>query len=80
MSASKVAVSIQPELLAELDNFVAKRVFSSRSQAVQVAVQEKIARLKRHRLAEKCAKLDPAEEQALAEVGLARDYEEWPEY
>ncbi|MGA2067209.1 MAG: ribbon-helix-helix domain-containing protein [Thermoguttaceae bacterium] len=57
------------ELLAELDRLVAKRTFSSRSQAVQAAVREKLARIKRHRLAEECAKLDPAYEKGLAEEG-----------
>ena len=51
-----------------------------RSQAVLVAVREKLQRLERSRLARECAKLDPATEQALAEEGLSRDAEEWPEY
>jgi hypothetical protein len=41
-------------------------VFSNRSQAIQVAVEEKMARLEQNRLARECAKLDPAFEKALA--------------
>ena len=41
-------------------------------------VREKIAKLNCDRLAEECAKLDPAEEQALAEEGW--DSEAWPAY
>jgi len=55
------------DLLAELDRLVAEGVFASRSRAVQTAVREKIAR--RRRLADECAKLDPAEEKAMAEEG-----------
>jgi hypothetical protein len=36
--------------------------------------------LRRARFHEECAKLDPAEERALAEEGLAADVADWPEY
>jgi len=80
MSASKVAVSMDHEMLTELDRLVAKQMFASRSQAVQVAVREKIARLKRRRLAEECAKMDPQFEKQLAEEGMAGELAQWPEY
>jgi hypothetical protein len=34
----------------------------------------------RTRLAREASKLDPKEEQAMAEEGIARDLEEWPDY
>jgi hypothetical protein len=37
----------------------------------KVAILEKLTRTRRARLARECAKLDPAEEKALAEEGLA---------
>ena len=80
MTASKVAISMEPELVAALDRLVAKQVFPSRSQAIQVAVQEKLARLQHTRLAEECAKLNPAAEQAWAEEGISEDVTQWPEY
>lgn len=80
MPASKVAISIDRNLLAELDHFVEKKVFSSRSQAIQLSVSEKIARLRRKRLAEECAKLDPAVEKAMAEEGMVGELASWPEY
>ena len=49
---------------------VQARVFASRSQAVQAAVQEKVSRVSKTRPAQECAKLEPAEEQAMAEEGL----------
>jgi len=35
---------------------------------------------RRARLAEACARLDPAEERALSEEGIAADSAAWPEY
>jgi hypothetical protein len=55
---------------------VKDRVFSNRSQAVQAAVQEKVARLDTNRLARECAKLNKAEERSLADLGLVSDVEE----
>jgi metal-responsive CopG/Arc/MetJ family transcriptional regulator len=80
MPVSKVAVSIDEGLLAELDRLVARRVFANRSQAVQAAIREKLARLKRRRLAEECAKLDPEYERSLAEEGMSEELSQWPEY
>jgi hypothetical protein len=54
-------------------------VFSTQS-AIQEAVEEKLARMERSRLAKECAKLDPAFEKALAEEGMSEDAAEWPEY
>ncbi len=80
MSVSKIAISLDESLLARLDRLVRSRVFPSRSRAIQDAVEEKLARLDRTRLAQECAKLDPAYEQALAEEGMAGELNEWPEY
>ena len=52
----------------------AEAVFPNRSQAVEVAVQEKLSRLKRERLAHECAKLDQDFEKALAEEGMAEEH------
>lgn len=80
MSVAKVTVSIESDVLKQLDSLVKDRVFSNRSQAVDMAVKEKIARLNKSRLARECAKLDPVEEQALADLGFEADFAEWPEY
>jgi Arc/MetJ-type ribon-helix-helix transcriptional regulator len=77
---TKLAVTLDSTLVTELDQLVAKRRFANRSQAVEVAVAEKLERLARARLARECAKLDPAEESAMAEEGLAGGRETWPEY
>ncbi len=80
MARAKVAISLDESTLDRLDRLVKKNVFPSRSQAIEEAVAEKLARIERSRLAQECAKLDPAFEKALAEEGLSEDLAEWPEY
>ena len=80
MPRSKVAISLDESTLERLDKLVERAVFSNRSQAIQEAVEEKLARMERSRLARECAKLDPAFEKALAEEGMSEDAAEWPEY
>ena len=80
MSVAKITISIDERLLDRLDLLVQSRLFTSRSQAVQEAVQEKVAHVGKTRLAEECAKLDPAEEQTFAEEGFAAEVSQWPPY
>jgi metal-responsive CopG/Arc/MetJ family transcriptional regulator len=80
MSVAKVTISIDETLLRRVDRLVEGRVFHSRSAAIQAAVEEKITRIDRSRLARECAKLDKGFEQSLADHGLAGEIEEWPEY
>ena len=80
MPKTKLAVTLDAALVEELDHLVAERQFPNRSQAIEVAVTEKIRRLSKGRLARECAKLDPKEERALAEEGLAGSRDTWPEY
>lgn len=78
MPKVKVAVTLDAELLDQVDTLVSERHFRNRSQAVETAMAEKLNRLTRNRLATECDKLDPALEQRLADEGLAG--ESWPEY
>ncbi len=80
MAASKVAITLDEKLLLRLDQLVTEKVYPSRSRAIQEAVEEKLLRLKRSRLARECGKLDPSFEKALAEEGLSQELAEWPEY
>lgn len=80
MNAAKVAISMEARLLDKLDCLVARNLFASRSEAIQVAVREKLARLERTRLARECAKLSPTQEQRMADEGLRSDLWQWPEY
>ena len=80
MAASKIAITMEEKLVKQLDNLVKSRVFPNRSKAIQEAVEEKLKRMEKTRLAEECAKLDLKFEQTLAEEGLSSELEEWPEY
>ena len=80
MGTEKVAITIDGETLKRLDRLVKENVFPNRSKAIQEAVQDKIKRFEKSRLARECAKLDPTYEQALANEGISEDVNEWPEY
>ena len=80
MPKTKVAVTLDAALVDELDALVAEAHYPNRSQAIEAALAEKLARMRRTRLARECAKLDPQEEKALADEGLRADLAAWPEY
>jgi len=80
MASAKIAVSLKKDTVKELDRLVGKGVYPSRSRAIQEAVDERLARRSRDRLARECAKLDPSYESALAEEGMVVEVEQWPEY
>ena len=80
MRSSKVAISMEKATLDELDQLVKANVFPSRSRAIQEAVQEKLANLRKTRLAVECAKLDPDDEQAMADEAISEDLDQWPKY
>lgn len=79
MPAAKIAVSLDPEALKEVDRLVDRGQFPSRSRLIQDALGEKLQRLRRVRLAQECAKLDPTAEQGAAEEFLPSEAP-WPEY
>ncbi|MBI3683439.1 MAG: ribbon-helix-helix protein, CopG family [Acidobacteria bacterium] len=80
MPKTKVALTLEADLVERVDELVAQQRFRNRSQAVEAALAEKLQRIARIRLAAESAKLDPKEEKALAEEGLAGSLETWPEY
>jgi metal-responsive CopG/Arc/MetJ family transcriptional regulator len=77
---AKVAISLDGRTLSRLDRLVKSNVFPNRSRAIQTAIDEKLARLKKSRLARECAKANPAHEKASAEEGMSWELGEWPEY
>lgn len=80
MAKSKVAITLDAGTLRRLDRLVRSGLYPNRSQAVEAALRDTLSRLDRRLLAEECAKLEPTEEQALAEEGLAAGGETWPPY
>jgi len=80
MAVAKIAITLDREVLGEVDRLVRRHVFPNRSRAIQEAVREKVVRLSANRLARECAKLDPKAEQAIAEEGMTGELAAWPEY
>ena len=79
MTVHKIAVTIDENLLQQVDRLVAEKRFPNRSRAIQDAVREKLERMQGGRLARELAKLDVAFEQKMADDGLGNE-SEWPEY
>ncbi|MFW6162956.1 MAG: CopG family ribbon-helix-helix protein [Planctomycetota bacterium] len=80
MATARIEVALDAELLARVDRLVSDKLFANREEAIQAAIRDKVAGLDDDLLGRECAKLDPAAERAMAEEGLSRDAEEWPEY
>ena len=80
MPKTKVAVTVDAALLERVDALVAARRFASRSQAVETALTDTVARAARTRLARECAKMNPREEQSVAEERFSGSRDTWPEY
>ncbi|HEY5665626.1 MAG TPA: ribbon-helix-helix domain-containing protein [Gammaproteobacteria bacterium] len=80
MSRTKIAITVREDFLEEIDLLVSREVFPNRSRAIEQAIEEKLERHQRNRLAEECAKLEPRDEQAMAEEGLSAELAAWPEY
>ena len=80
MAKTKVAVTLDSQTVGRVDQLVRAARYPSRSQAIEAAVRAQLDRLEHRRLADECAKLDPAAERAMAEEGLGVDAAGWPEY
>jgi metal-responsive CopG/Arc/MetJ family transcriptional regulator len=80
MATTKIAITLEEETLKRIDQLVKQKAFPSRSRAIQQALQEKLEKIDRNRLARECAKLDPAFEKLMAEEGLTEELADWPEY
>ena len=80
MAVAKIAITLEQDVLCEVDRLVKRHVFPNRSRAIQEAVREKVSRLAANRLARECARLDPKAEQSLAEEGMSGEVASWPEY
>lgn len=80
MAKTKVALTLDSQLLDRIDELVQRRRFKNRSQAIESALADQLKRLARTRLATESAKLNQREEKGLADEGLAEDFSWWPEY
>ena len=80
MPKTKVALTLDADLVERVDELVTRRRFRNRSQAIESALADKLRRLARTRLATESAKLNIRDEKRLADEGLADDFDSWPEY
>lgn len=80
MRSASISIRLDIDLVARLDALVHNGSFPSRSRGIQIALEEKLARLGRTRLARECASLDPAIEQAIADEALFGVLSDWPAY
>jgi len=78
MAAAKVAITIDRQVLRQVDRWVIQGRYPNRSQAIQAAIRDKLERWKRTRLADEVARLSMKEERGLAEERFAGDT--WPDY
>ncbi len=79
MSTQKIAITLEKDLLKEIDRGVKNGQFKNRSRAIEEAVKEKIERQRKTRLVAEAKKLDSKEERALAEEGMTGEETAWPE-
>ncbi len=77
MGSAKVAITLDEQLLRVVDRWVKQGRYPNRSQAIQSALREKMDRWRRTRLVDELAKIDPKEEQRVADERLAD--KTWPE-
>lgn len=80
MAVSKIAITLEKATLNRIDQLVRTKIYPSRSRIIQEALEEKIIKLERNRLADECDKLDPEEEKRYAEEGFKLEKDAWPEY
>ncbi len=74
----KIAITVDEKSLRDIDRLVDEGRYPNRSRAVQSALLMLTERDRRARLSRELNKLDPAEEQRLAEEGLGDA--SWPSY
>ncbi len=80
MSKAKLAITLDTRTLERLDRLVETKRFANRSRVIQDAVEEKLQRIEKTRLARECAKVDLREQRELTEEGMAMELENWPKY
>jgi len=79
MPTAKVAISLDREILQEVDRWVLRGAYPNRSKAIQAALRSQVERWRRHRLVTELKKLNPVQERTLANERM-RGEVAWPEF
>jgi metal-responsive CopG/Arc/MetJ family transcriptional regulator len=80
VSRNKVAITINQHTIDRVDKLESQHILSSRSRAFEEALEGKLNKLDKSRLARECARLHLAFEKTLAEEGLSGEIDECPKY
>jgi len=67
MTVAKIAITLDKDILIQVDRLVKEGKYKNRSKAIQDALKDKLRDWRRKRLIEEVSKLDPEEERAFAE-------------
>lgn len=73
VSTSRITITLDEGLLKRLDHLVQAVPYSSRSRAIQEAVEDKLRKANRDDFERELVKLDPQFEQEMADEGLCED-------
>lgn len=79
MAKAKIAITLEEDLVKEIDRWVSEGQYPNRSKAIQEILKGKITNWRRKRLVEEVSKLNPKEEQAMAEEAISSGNETWDE-
>lgn len=80
MAVAKVAITVEKEILKQVDRLVREGKYKNRSKAIQDALEDKLKGWRKKRLLNELSKLDPAEERAAAEESLGFEDDPWEKY
>ncbi len=80
MPTSKIAITIDKNILKEVDSLVKSKRFPNRSKLIQEALTEKLKKIEKEQFIKECEKLDPDFEKKLSEEGFSAGLEEWTKY
>ena len=80
MASAKIAITLNAEIVAQLDRWVKEGRYPNRSRAIQEALKEHLSHWRRNRLAQEVSKLNAEEEKGMAEESFLTEDESWPEY
>lgn len=80
MPATKIAITMDADIVKQIDRLVREGKYRSRSGAIQDALKDRLRNWRTKRLLEEASKLDPAEERELAEESIHAEGEAWEKY
>ena len=80
MPKDKVAITVEKDILRELDLMVKEKNIPSRSKAIEEAISQLIENWRKNRLYEQLRNLDVEAEKAEAEASVDAVNEAWQKY